>query len=273
MELEYGPFQRRVSLAEDVDPDRAEAHYERGQLTIVMPLARKPAVGRILIVLGERRGERERVRARADVDEEEIEVPSTLPVLPLKETVVFPQSMTPLAIGQERSIELVDEVAAGDGCSRSSPSRNEEVETPGWDDLHEIGTAAVVHKLIRVPDGTLRILVQGVEADPARRAASQDEPYLIGEFERGPRGRRGVGARGADAQRPEPVRAHHRAVPYLPEELQLAVANIDDPSVLCYLVASTLRLKAGEKQQLLEHGERRGAAARRSRRSSAASSR
>lgn len=58
MELEYGPFQRRVSLAEDVDPDHAEAHYERGQLTIVMPLARKPAVGRVLIVLGERRGER-----------------------------------------------------------------------------------------------------------------------------------------------------------------------------------------------------------------------
>ncbi len=57
MELEYGPFQRRVSLAEDVDPDCAEAHYERGQLTIVMPLARKPAVGRVLIVLGERRGE------------------------------------------------------------------------------------------------------------------------------------------------------------------------------------------------------------------------
>ena len=58
MELEYGPFQRRVSLAEDVDPDSAEAHYERGQLTIVMPLARKPAAGRILIVLGEKRGER-----------------------------------------------------------------------------------------------------------------------------------------------------------------------------------------------------------------------
>jgi HSP20 family protein len=58
MELEYGPFQRRVSLAEDVDPDRAEAHYERGQLTIVMPLARKPAAGRILIVLGDKRGQR-----------------------------------------------------------------------------------------------------------------------------------------------------------------------------------------------------------------------
>ena len=57
MELEYGPFQRRVSLAEDVDPDRAEAHYERGQLTIVMPLARKPCAGRIMIVLGDKRGQ------------------------------------------------------------------------------------------------------------------------------------------------------------------------------------------------------------------------
>ena len=56
MELEYGPFQRRVSLAEDVDPDRAEAHYERGQLTIVMPLARKPCAGRIMIVLSDQRG-------------------------------------------------------------------------------------------------------------------------------------------------------------------------------------------------------------------------
>jgi HSP20 family protein len=54
MELEYGPFQRRVSLAEDVDPDLAEAHYERGQLTIVMPLARKPCAGRIMIVLDKR---------------------------------------------------------------------------------------------------------------------------------------------------------------------------------------------------------------------------
>jgi len=53
MEIEYGAFCRRISLAEDVDPDGADAHYDRGQLRIVMPLARKPRTGRILIVLGE----------------------------------------------------------------------------------------------------------------------------------------------------------------------------------------------------------------------------
>jgi HSP20 family protein len=53
MEIEYGPFCRRVSLAEDVDPEQAEAHYDRGQLRIVMPLAQKPRAGRIMIVVGE----------------------------------------------------------------------------------------------------------------------------------------------------------------------------------------------------------------------------
>jgi HSP20 family protein len=58
MEIEYGSFQRRIALAEDVDPDQAEAHYDRGLLTIVMPLAQKPHAGRIVIVLGDGLGKR-----------------------------------------------------------------------------------------------------------------------------------------------------------------------------------------------------------------------
>ena len=69
--------------------------------------------------------------------------------------------MTPLAIGQERSIKLVDDVVSGDRMLALVTVKNEEAEPPGWDDLYEVGTAAIVHKLIRVPDGTLRILVQG----------------------------------------------------------------------------------------------------------------
>ena len=88
------------------------------------------------------------------------EPPNVLPVLPLKETVVFPDSMTPLAIGQERSIKLIDDVVAGERELALLTVRND-VEAPGFGDLHSIGTAAVVHKMIRVPDGTMRILVQG----------------------------------------------------------------------------------------------------------------
>ena len=90
------------------------------------------------------------------------ELPSTLPVLPLKETVVFPESMTPLAIGQERSIKLIDDVVGGDRLLALVAVKNATDDAPGWDDLYDVGTAAVVHKMIRVPDGTLRILVQGI---------------------------------------------------------------------------------------------------------------
>src|SRR5205085_7276283 len=90
-------------------------------------------------------------------------VPPVLAVLPLKETVVFPDAMTPLAIGQERSMRLVEAVVSEANRMLALVTvRNTDVEEPGFDDLYEIGTAAVVHKMIRVPDGTLRILVQGV---------------------------------------------------------------------------------------------------------------
>src|SRR5947209_19901689 len=90
------------------------------------------------------------------------EIPAELPVLPLKETVVFPDSMSPLAIGQERSLRLVDDVIDGERLLALVTVRDSAVESPCWDDLYEIGTAAVVHKMVRVPDGTVRILVQGL---------------------------------------------------------------------------------------------------------------
>ncbi|MHB8469348.1 MAG: endopeptidase La [Gaiellaceae bacterium] len=180
------------------------------------------------------------------------ELPASLPVLPLKETVVFPESMTPLAIGQERSIRLIDDVVGGDRLLALVTVRDEEAETPAWDDLYDVGIAAVVHKMIRVPDGTLRILVQGLRRIKLERRVLED-PYLVGEFVEVP-------DRLEETKEVEALTRNVQGlfgqiiglVPYLPEELQLAAANVDDPSALCHLVASTLRLKTEEKQQLLE---------------------
>jgi ATP-dependent Lon protease len=180
------------------------------------------------------------------------ELPPALPVLPLKETVVFPASMTPLAIGQERSIRLIDDVVDGDRLLALVTVRNEDVETPEWDDLHEIGTAAMVQKMIRVPDGTLRVLVQGLRRVRIDKHVS-DEPYLVAELSELP----------DELEETKELEALTRTVqntfgriigivPYLPEELQIAAANIDDPSALCHLIASTIRLKTEEKQKLLE---------------------
>jgi ATP-dependent Lon protease len=180
------------------------------------------------------------------------EIPTELPVLPLKETVVFPDSMTPLAIGQERSIRLVDDVVGGERLLALVTVRDPNVEAPGWDDLYEIGTAAVVHKMIRVPDGTLRILVQGARRIELEEPVT-DDPYLVARF---------AAIHDSEENTPELEALLRNAqglfgriiglAPYLPEELQIAAANIDSAGGLCNLVASTLRLKTEEKQGILE---------------------
>jgi ATP-dependent Lon protease len=186
------------------------------------------------------------------LEQGELEIPETLPVLPLKETVIFPQSVSPLAIGQERSVRLVDDVLEGERMLALVTVKGDEVEQPGWDNLYETGTAAIVHKMIRVPDGTLRILVQGVARIHLDRRV-QDDPYLVGEFSVVP----------DEIEETPELEALTRSVqgefarlislvPYLPAELELAAANVDEPSALSHLVASTLRLKTEEKQALLE---------------------
>jgi ATP-dependent Lon protease len=183
---------------------------------------------------------------------EELELPDELPVLPLKETVVFPQSMTPLAIGQERSIKLIEDAVDGERLVALVTVKNQEAEQPGWDDLYEVGTAAVIHKMIRVPDGTLRILVQGVRRIRLEGRVG-DDPYLVGRFEEVP-------DEGEETPEVEALVRNVQTlfgrvialVPYLPDELEIAAANVDEPSALSYLVASTLRIKTDEKEHLLE---------------------
>jgi len=179
-------------------------------------------------------------------------VSETLPVLPLKETVVFPGAMTPLAIGQERSIQLVDEAVAKELTIALVTTRDSDVDAQSADDLHGIGTAAEIHKMIRVPDGTLRVLVQGLHRVRLERVVQQD-PYLVGEFEELPDVEGSPKETEALARNVEALFGRIIAlVPYLPDELSLAAANADDPSALANLVASVMRLKTEEKQELLE---------------------
>jgi len=186
------------------------------------------------------------------LDIEQVELPSALPVLPLKDTVVFPDSVLPLAIGQERSIRLIDDVVSRDRLVALVASKNREVEQPEWDELYEVGTAAVVQKMIRVPDGSLRILVQGIRRIRLLDRL-QDQPYLVGRFVEVPDVVTDSPETQALTQNVQSLFARLIGlVAYLPEELALAAANVEDPSALCHLVASTLRLKTEEKQRLLE---------------------
>jgi ATP-dependent Lon protease len=179
-------------------------------------------------------------------------LPQALPVLPLKETVTFPDTLTPLAVGQERSIKLVDDVLAGNRMLVMVASREPELEQPGPEQLYDVGVAGVVARMLKVPDGTIRILVQGAQRVRIEEYVTE-EPYLVARITELP-----------DVVEPSTelealTRNVQRTfseiieqIPYLPEELQMAVANLDDPSALGHLIAGALRIPTEEKQGLLE---------------------
>jgi ATP-dependent Lon protease len=179
-------------------------------------------------------------------------LPQRVGVLPLRDTVAFPDTLIPLNVGQPRSIELINDVLRGDRSIVVVASRNPEVEVPNPEDLYEVGVLGSVARMIRVPDGTLRILIQGAQRVRIERWVAT-EPYLVAEVTEEP---------DHVQQSPELIALMRNVqqtfsnivqeVPYLPEELQIMVANMEDPSTLTHLIAGALRLKTDEKQALLE---------------------
>src|SRR5215210_5667667 len=179
-------------------------------------------------------------------------LPRVLPVLPLKDSVPFPDTLTPLAVGQDRSIHLVNDVLGGDRMLVMVASKDPELDSPGPDDLYRVGVAGVVARMLKVPDGTLRILVQG-----GQRVRLDDfvetEPYLVAQIEP----MRDIVQESSELEalfrnvQPNFVEIIEKS-PYLPEELQLAVANLEDPSELAHMIAGALRMKTEERQELLE---------------------
>ena len=149
-------------------------------------------------------------------------------------------------------MRLVNEVLSGERMLVMVASQDPEAEEPGPDELYDVGVAGVVARMLKVPDGTIRILVQGTERVRLTDYVAE-EPYLIARIEPLP-----------DVVEPSPeleALTHNvqrtfaeiiEQIPYLPEELQLAVANLDDPSALAHLIAGALRISTEEKQELLE---------------------
>lgn len=179
-------------------------------------------------------------------------LPDMLPVLPVRDTVPFPDTVLPLAVGQERSMELVNDVLAGSRMLVMLSSRQPEIESPGPSELHEVGVVGVVTRMLKVPDGTLRILVQGAQRVHIDRWA-RSEPYLVAEISERPDVIQASAELTALVRNVEQTFSEIVAsVPYLPEELRLAVANLDDPSALANLIAASLRIGGQEKQSLLE---------------------
>ncbi|HTT96176.1 MAG TPA: endopeptidase La [Solirubrobacterales bacterium] len=192
------------------------------------------------------------IGAEEDEPRGDLPLPEALPVLPLRDSVAFPDTITPLAVGQPRSIKLVDDVLGGNRMLVMVASRDPEKEEPTPADLYDVGVVGVVERMVKVPDGTLRILVQATQRVRLDDFVT-DRPYLIARISEEP----DVVKRNAELE--ALTRNVQRTfseiveqIPYLPEELQLAVANIDDPSALAHLIGGALRIETAEKQELLE---------------------
>jgi ATP-dependent Lon protease len=179
-------------------------------------------------------------------------LPAALAVLPLQDMVTYPDTLTPLAVGRERSIKLVNDVLSGERTLVLVASRDPELEEPGPDQLYDVGVAGFVARMLKVPDGTIRILVQATERVRLGEYISE-RPYLVASIEAMP------DVLEPSAELEALTRNVQRTfseiieqIPYLPEELQLAVTNIEDPSALSHLIAGALRIATPEKQALLE---------------------
>jgi ATP-dependent Lon protease len=175
-----------------------------------------------------------------------------LPLLPLRDTVVFPHMMTPLLIGRDRSLKAVEEAVNGDHLLLVVAQRDPEVQEPGLEDLHPIGVEMVVGRVLRMPDGTTNILGQG-----RRRVEilelSQTRPYIRAVTRPLPDLHQVT--LGTEALMRAVLSLFEKVVQLsnaLPEDAYVAAMNVAEPGPLADLIASLLELDFGERQEILE---------------------
>ncbi|MFN8590823.1 MAG: endopeptidase La [Thermomicrobiales bacterium] len=175
-----------------------------------------------------------------------------LPVLPLRGTVVFPLTVVPLAAAQARSLRLIDHVMSADRTVALVMQKDAELEGAGPDDVYRVGTIATIHQMMRVPDGTVRLAVQGNERMRLLEFTGE-EPFLVAKVQRAPETvDESVEVDALTRNTLELFQRLVSLVAHMPDELVTAALNVDDPRHLVYLVATNLRMDAEERQRLLE---------------------
>jgi ATP-dependent Lon protease len=177
-----------------------------------------------------------------------------LPLLPLRGTVVLPTTLVPLAAAQARSLRLIDDVMADDRRVALVMQKDPELaEGAGPDDILEIGTIANIHQMMRVPDGSMRLAVQGLDRMRVLEVTRED-PYLVARVQHLPEPiDDSVETKALGRNTLDLFQRLVALVPHLPDELVTAALNVDDdPRRLVYLVASNLRMEPAERQELLE---------------------
>jgi len=178
--------------------------------------------------------------------------PDVLPILPLRGVVVYPNTAVPLTVGQPRSIRLVDDVVGGDKLVGLVAALDPEKEVPGPGELYQIGTIATVHRLLRAPDGTVRLLVQGM--DRFRLGSFVEEaPYLKAHIELLPETvETGLEIDALARNARDQFQQITQMIPSFPEELANSITSIEDPLQTAYTIANFQRIELKDSQEILE---------------------
>jgi ATP-dependent Lon protease len=179
-------------------------------------------------------------------------IPAELPILPLRGTVAYPDLVMPLIVGRDRSIRLVDDANAGDKMIGIITQKNPDIEDPGIDDLYMIGTVATIMKMVKMVDGSQRIVVQGIcrfklveftTSEPHLRAKILP---IFEEYQKDIE---------IDAMYINLKNLYKKAVemaPYLSSELSQIASQMENPGNLVDLIGSTINIGVAEKQEILE---------------------
>jgi ATP-dependent Lon protease len=182
---------------------------------------------------------------------ETLQIPDALPVLPLRNAVVFPLSLVPLVVGQPRSVRLVDDAMRANRLVALVAQRDDTGPAASPDDLHRIGTAGVIRQLARGQDGNLHIVVQGVERVRLLDFVST-EPYFVARVE--PLPDRILEGTEADALRRTIIEVLRRLSIAMnqSEDIATAAESLTDARQLAYLVAQVAPIDTALRQELLE---------------------
>lgn len=179
-------------------------------------------------------------------------IPEELPILPIKGTIVFPLIIVPLVAVKERAIKLIDDALEGDKILGLVAQKNQKKEIPGKDDVYRVGTASTIAKMLRFPDGSLRLLVQGISRIRIKEF-TQEEPYLKATVEIiEERWEKGVKVEALMRNIVSMFQKLIELSPHLPEELEAIVINIEEPGRLADFIVANLNFELEDKQKILE---------------------
>ena len=190
-------------------------------------------------------------------DEEEMskaDIPEILPILPLRNTVLFPGVVIPITVGRNKSIKLVKEAYKGDRTIGVVSQKDMNIEEPTLDQLHKIGTAANIIKILQMPDGNTTVIIQGQQRFKITEMVSTD-PYLKAKVERVTEDKPKVSSKEFKAlisSIKEMALQIIQLSPHLPSEAGMAIKNIESPTFLVNFISSNMSLEINQKQELLE---------------------